>query len=228
MKPIYMTNKESGPTFIKSETNYNRTLTFVWFHFINSHRTYFATFNITSNKIENLSWIDNCSSEWYKTKINKFPKNNELVLTYEVNNTIIKADLYNNINRINFNKSSFELSISCESINGHAIFYYNNNQNYYIYYCVKNCSDELYKNDTYCLNLLRKEESSNIIIYIAVIFIILLVISIILYKRYTRKTEEELLAENWKQSQKNDNKMRDILTDLLPDNNWYIYIILLM
>jgi len=211
-----------SPYFIKSETNYNRTLAFVWYHFATEKRTYFATFNITNNKMENLTWIDKCSYKIYKTQINKFPKNNGLALTYEFNETIIKADLYNNIDNINFNKSSFELNTSCENINGPAISYYNNNQNYYIYYCFKNCSDELYKNDTYCLNLLRKEEGSNVIIYIIIIVIILLfilIISILVYKRCTKKTEEELLAEKWKKSQKDERVMNDILTDLLPDNN---------
>jgi len=81
--------------------------------------------------MENLTWIDKCSYKIYKTQINKFSKNNGLALTYEFNETIIKADLYNNIDNINFNKSSFELNTSCENINGPAIPYYNNNQNYY-------------------------------------------------------------------------------------------------
>jgi len=216
-----MTSEDKWPDFIKSETNYNRTLVFVWFLYASKNRTYFATFNVTSNSMENLSWIDNCSSEIYKTKINKFPKNKELALTYEINNTIIRADLYNNIDNIKYNRSFFELKTSCENRNGHTILYYNNNQNYYIYYCFKNCSDEFYKNDSYCLNLERKEENSNgIIIYIIIIsfiIIILLVISIFLYKRYFRKTEEQKLS-NKKEKIKDEKLMNDILTDLLPSN----------
>ena len=220
--PTSMTSGDKWPYFIKSEANYNRTLVFVWFHFSGSHRTYFATFNVTNNTMENQSWIENCSSEIYKTKINKFPKNKELALTYEINDTIIRADLYSNIDNIKYNKTSFELNTSCENSNGHTILYYNNNKNYYIYYCFKNCSDELYINDTYCLNLLRKEEKPNIIAYIIIIasiFIILLVISFFIYKRCTRKTEDEILTQNWEKSQKDDMAMKDILTDLLPDNN---------
>ena len=206
-----------GPNFIKSETNYNRTLAFVWFHFIGKNRTYFATFNTSSNTMENQSWIDNCSKEIYKTKINKFPKNKELALTYETNDTMIRANVYYNIDNYNYNISYFELNASCENINGLAILYYNNNQNYYIYYCFKNCSDEFYKNDSYCLNLERKQSSNNITIYIiiAVIVIILLIISIFIYIKYFRRTKEQI----WKQSKKDEKLMNDFLAELVPNDN---------
>ena len=45
---------------------------------------------------------------------------------------MIKAELYNNIDTIKYNWSSFEINASCENIKGPAISYYNNNQNYYI------------------------------------------------------------------------------------------------
>ena len=170
--------------------------------------------------MENQSWIDNCSREIYKTKINKFPKNKELALIYETNDTMIRANVYNNIDNIKFNISYFELNTSCENINGPAILYYNNNKNYYIYYCFKNCSDEFYKNDSYCLNLERKQSSNNITIYIiiAVIVIILLIISIFIYIRYFGKREEQKLT-NKREEKKDEKLMNDILTDLLPSNN---------
>ena len=98
-----------------------------------------------------------CLSESYKSKINKIPKNKVIDFIYETNDKEIKAKLYNNID--NYSKeyiSPFKINRSCENINGPAIFYYNNNQNYYIYYCFKNCSDEFYKSDSYCLNLVKK------------------------------------------------------------------------
>ena len=218
----YMNNGDERPTFIKSETNYKRTLAFIWFHFSYKHRTYFTTFNLSSNQMEIPSWINNCSSEIYKTKINKFPKNNELASTYEINDKIIRAELYNNIDNIKYNWSSFAINASCENIEGPAIFYYNNNQNYYIYYCFKNCSDELYKNDSYCLNLENKKKSSNrIIIYIIIIIvivIILLVILIFLYKIYFKKTDRQKLINRKKQT-KDEKLINDIFKGLLPSNN---------
>mgnify|MGYP006988967064 CR=1 FL=1 len=41
-----MNNGDFGQTFIKSETNYNRTLAFIWLHFAGKNRTYFTIFNI--------------------------------------------------------------------------------------------------------------------------------------------------------------------------------------
>jgi len=219
---IYIDNYDEnyGPTFIKSEINYNRTLVFIWFHCKGNHKTYFATFNISSNKMKYQSNKENCSSEIYKTKINKFPKNNELVGTYEINNTII-AEIHKNIDNYNDAKSIFEINASCENIKGPAILYYNNNQNYYIYYCFKNCSDEFYKNDSYCLNLgrNRKLKIIIIIIIIVVIVIILLIISILIYIRYFRKTEEQKLSKKMEQSKKDERAIKDILAELIPDNN---------
>ena len=215
-----MNTGDESQTFIKSETNYNRTLAFVWFHFSDKNRTYYTIYNATSNTMEDPRIISDCSNENYKTKINKYPKSNRLTLTYENINKNIKAYLYNNIDNYNNNLSYFEINASCENINGPAISYYNNNQNYYIYYCFKNCSDEFYKNDSYCLNLERKERKNKIIIYItiAVIIIIVLVISICLYKRYFRKKEEQIITDKGKKT-KDEKLMDDILTDLLPSNN---------
>ena len=65
-----------GLTFIKSEINYNRSLPFIWLHISDHNRIYFTTFNLTSNKMENTTYrIYDCSSEIYKTKINKITKN---------------------------------------------------------------------------------------------------------------------------------------------------------
>ena len=134
-----MNNGDFGQTFIKSETNYNRTLAFIWLHFAGKNRTYFTIFNISSNTMKMLGKIDNCANEFYKTKINKFPKSNGLAITYEKNGKEIIAEFYNNIDidNYNYNKSYIELNPSCENINGPAILYYNNNQNYYYHssYC---------------------------------------------------------------------------------------------
>ena len=229
--PRFSSNDDYGETFIKSETNYNRTLAFIWFHFSGKHRTYFTIFNITSNTMKDPSWKENCSSEIYKTKINKIPKNNGLALTYEINNKMIKAELYNNIDNIKYIWSSFEINASCENIKGPSISYYNNNQNYYIYYCFKNNSDEFHKNDSDSSEENKnpiipepngKQNSSNrIIIYIiiAIIFIILLVISLFLLIKCLRKTDEQKLENKMKKTKKDEKEINDILSELIPDNN---------
>jgi len=214
-----------GPTFIKSEINNNRTLAFIWFHFYGKHSTYFTIFDPSSNKFENIGRNSNCSSESYKTTITKDYKNNELILTYENNNTKeIKAKILYNIDNINYKSISYEIKASCENIKGPRIFYYNyhhnKNNNYYIYYCFKNCSDESFKNDSYCLNLERKERTKRIILYviISVFAIILLTILIFLLIRYLKKAKEQKIP-NERNRSKNEKLMNEIITDLLPSNN---------
>ena len=208
-------------TFIKSEINYNRKISFVWYHYSGDKTTYFTTYNASSNKMEHSNSM-HCLNETYKTKTNKILKNKEIDFTCEINDKEIIADIYNNIDDIEYkNLPNIKSHVSCENINGPAILYYNNKQNYYIYYCFKNCSDEFYKNDSYCLNLERKQSSNSIIIYIiiVVIVIILLVISIFMFIRYLGITKEQKFDKKWKESQKDEKVMNDILTELMPDNN---------
>ena len=144
-----------------------------------------------------------------------------MAVTYEINNKIIIAELYNNIDNIKYNYYDFEINASCENIKGPTILYYNNNQNYYIYNCFKNCSDEFYKNDSYCLNLERKQRIKRIILYIVIIIIviILLAISIFFLIRYFRIREEQKFDNKWENSQKDDKAMNDILAELIPNSN---------
>ena len=81
----------------------------------------------------------------------------------------------------------------------------------------------MYKNDSYCLNLERKQSSNKINIYIiitivVILVIILLVISIFLYKGYIRKTEEQKLP-NKREETKDEKLINEIYSDLLPSNN---------
>jgi len=218
----FFENSGNGQTFIKSEMNYNRSLAFIWYHLSRYHRTFYTMYNASSNQMINQGYYSyNCSSEIYKTKIKRLIKNKEIDLTFEINEKKLIVRLYNNIENYNNNISSFELSISCENFNGPKILYYNNNQNYYIYYCFKNCSNESYKNDSYCLNEFRKQRIKIIIIciIIAIIAIILLIISFFLYKRYLRKTYEKKLINKLEQSEKDEKVMNDILSELILDNN---------
>jgi len=128
-----------------------------------------------------------CLSEIYKTKTHKIPKNKEIDFTCEFNDKEFKGYLYNSIDN-NYNKSSFNFTVSCENYTGPAIKYYNNN-NYYIYYCFKNNSEEFHKNDSYSseenrnskmLEPSKKQESNKIIIYIIIVVIVISYINIYL------------------------------------------------
>jgi len=119
-------------TFIKSEINYKRSLSFIWYHLSDPNYMHFTTFNITTHKMEDETvLIGDCSSEKYKTKINKINKNKEITFANENIDKKIRVELYNNIDNYKYNKTFSNFNASCENINGLAISYYNNN-NYYI------------------------------------------------------------------------------------------------
>ena len=209
-------------TFIKSQISYNKSLAFIWFHLRSNNITLFTKFNLSSDKLDDPAYYSNSPSEIYKNKFNKIPKNKDISFARDFIDKEIKISLYNNIiSNKKYNISYFDLNISCENVNGPKISYYNNNQDYYIYYCFKNCSDESFKNDSYCLNLEKKQKIKRIIIciVIAIIIIILLAISIFLIIRLFKKTKEQKFENQWKKSQKYDKAMNDILTELIPNNN---------
>jgi len=65
--------------------------------------------------------------------------------------------MYNKDNLIPTN-DTYMLYASCENINGLSKLHFNDNKNYLIYSCFKNCSDKNYENDTYCINQKEKEK----------------------------------------------------------------------
>jgi len=171
-----------GLTFIKSEINYNRSLAFIWFHISEHNRIYFTTFNLTSNKMENKTyWIYDCSSEIYKTKINKITKNKEITFANEKIDKKTRAEIYNYTDYYKYNRSFLD----------------------------------------FILNLERNQRNKEIITYviIAVIVIILLAITIFLLIKYFKKSKEQKFENKWKESQKNEKVMNNILEELIPNNS---------
>jgi len=57
---------------------------------------------------------------------------------------------------------SYIINFSCENNSELSKLYFNDNKNYLIYQCFKNCSDKKYENDTDCLNRKRDEENQRI------------------------------------------------------------------
>ena len=211
----------NDPTFIKSEISYNKSLAFIWFHFRKFNKTYFTTFNLSSNVLDDPGSYRNCTSEIYKNKFHKIPKNKDISFARDFNDNKIKISLYKRIisDKI-YSSSYFDLNISCENVNGLKYSYYYYRDNYYIYYCFKNCSDEFYKNDSYCLNLERKQRIKRIIIYIVIIIIVIILLSISIFFliRYFKNREDQK-SLNKRRLSKDEKAMNDILTELLPSNN---------
>ena len=211
---------DNNHTFIKSAANYNRTLALVWFNDGESE-TYFFTFNITLNKFTRNNFIK-CSNETFGTKIYK--NNNVKEITFacanSINNEKVEINLYKNdiYNII----SKFNVSISCENTIGPQIYYYNNSQNknnYYIYSCFKNCSDEFYKNDSYCININEKQGTNSFVIFIIISVVILIILVIIGVVIYLRNGKDEQSGGNYKQTKNDEKLMDDIKPNLIPNNN---------
>ena len=213
-------DEDNNQTYVRSEINYNRTLALVWYN-DGEFGTYFFTFNITLNKFARNNFIK-CSNKTYGTKIYK--NNNLKEITFacanSINNENVEINFYkNDVYNIN---SKFNVSTSCENKIGPQIFYYNNSQNknnYYIYSCFKNCSDDFYMNDPYCININEKEKTNNFAIYIIISVVIIIIIVVVVVFVYFKKGKDEQSDGNYKKSNNDEKLMDDIKPDLIPNNN---------
>ena len=205
-------------TSIKSEINNNGDLAIIWWNYKgNKERRYFIykisdeSYSHRSSDVRNT-----CINEEYGT-INIFQTKNQIAFSCVIQDKFVQVLLYNKSD-LNSTYDFYMLYASCENINGLSRLYYNDNKNYYIHSCFKDCSDKNYENDIYCLNIKREEEIKKrkiIIAIIIIIFIILLLIaSIFIYRIYMKNKFER----NWKKGQEDEKAMKDIMTDLLPNN----------
>ena len=212
-------NNIKNITSIKSEINNNGTLAIIWWNYKgNKERRYFI-FKISDESYYHgsLDVRNTCINEEYGT-INIFQTKNQIAFSCEIQDKFVQVLLYNKSD-LNSTYDFYMLYVSCENINGLSRLYFNDNKNYYIHSCFKDCSDKNYENDTYCLNIKREEENKKrkkiIIAIIIIIFIILLLIaSIFIYRIYIKNRFER----SWKKGQEDEKAMKDIMTDLLPNN----------
>ena len=142
--------------------------------------------------------------------INIFPTKNQFVFSCLIQNDFTQILLYNKDNLTSTN-DYYLLYTSCENINGLSKLNFNDNKNYYIYACFKDCSDKKFENDTYCIN--KRRTTIIIVISIIITIIILLIVSFIIYRKYKSRFER-----NWKKGKENEKLMNDIMTDFLPKN----------
>ena len=245
-------------TSIKSELNYNRSLAIVWWTFEDDNQTryfiydlsymiYIYTFNrVFKIKIDlNSLMIPNtCIKREYEKRINVFPYKDQIAFSCAIEDEKIQILLYNKTNLMN---DSYIINISCKNNNELSKIYFNDNKNYLIYPCFKNCSNKKYENDIDCLNKKRDEENkgenekesntgkkenktsdeennkkgneenkniSIIIIIILVIIIILSIAFIFIFRNYCKNKNFE---RKWQKGKENENLMKDILSDLLPN-----------
>ena len=99
-----------------------------------------------------------CINEEYGTRINVFPSKDQISFSCVIKDENVQILFYNKTNLISTKYDPYLLNASCENINGLSRLYFNDDKNYYIYSCFKNCSDKNYENDTYCINEKEKKE----------------------------------------------------------------------
>ena len=66
---------------------------------------------------------------------------------------LIKINLLLLYNKTNLMNDSYIINSFCENNNKLSKLYFNDNKNYLIYQCFKNCSDKKFENDTDCLTI---------------------------------------------------------------------------
>ena len=209
--------KVKNITSIKTEVNNNRTQAIIWWNYKDYNQTRYFIYNI-SGKYPDEDYYsfyvpNTCINEEKKTRINIFHTKNQFVFSCVMQNIFVQSLMYNKDN-ITPTNDTYMLYASCENINGLSKLYFNGNKNYLIYSCFKDCSDKNYENDTYCINKRRKTIILVILIIIAII--ILFIAVFIIYKIYLKSHIK--FESDWKKGEEDDKAMKDIMSDLLSNN----------
>jgi hypothetical protein len=204
-------------TSIKTEVNNNRTQAIIWWNYKDYNQTRYFIYNISGKYPDEYYYSfyvpNTCINEEKKTRINIFHTKNQFVFSCVMQNIFVQSLMYNKDN-ITPTNDTYMLYASCENINGLSKLYFNDNKNYLIYSCFKNCSDKNFENDTYCIN--KRRNTIILVIIIIIGIIILFIVSIIIYKIY--KKSHIKFENDWKKGNEDDKKMKDIMSDLLPNN----------
>jgi hypothetical protein len=200
-------------TSIKSELNNIGNQVIVWWNYKDYNQTrYFILHNKTKD-FYSFFVPNTCINEENRTTINIFPTKKQYVFSCVIQNVFVQALIFNRDNITATNDTKL-IYASCENINGLSKLYFNNNNNYLIYSCFKDCSDKNFENDTYCIN--KRRNTIILVIIIIIGIIILFIVSIIIYKIY--KKSHIKFENDWKKGNEDDKKMKDIMSDLLPNN----------
>ena len=209
--------KVKNITSIKTEVNNNRTQAIIWWNYKDYNQTRYFIYNISGKYPDEYYYSfyvpNTCINEEKRTRINIFHTKNQFVFSCVMQNIFVQSLMYNKDN-ITPTNDTYMLYASCENINGLSKLYFNDNKNYLIYSCFKDCSDKNYENDTYCINKRRKTIILVILIIIAII--ILFIAVFIIYKIYLKSHRN--FESDWKKGEEDDKAMKDIMSDLLSNN----------
>ena len=84
-----------------------------------------------------------------------FPYKDQIAFSCAIDDENLQILLYNKTN--NLTNDSYIINISCENDNELSKLYFNDNKNYLIFTCFKNCSDKKYEKID-CLNKRENKE----------------------------------------------------------------------
>ena len=236
-------------TSIKSEINNNRTQAIVWWNYKNKNQTRYFIYKFKDAYLDYHSFFvpNTCINEENRTGINILHTKNQFVFSCVMQNVFAQALIYNKDDLAPTN-DSYMLYASCENINGLSKLYFNNNKNYLIYSCFKNCSDKNYENDTYCINQKGKEDENkgkdeenkgkdeenkgkdeekklkNIILILVIIISVIIItfligLAVICMEclKNNRKNSNKF-ERDWKKGKEDEKLIKDIMDDLLPND----------
>ena len=106
------------------------------------------------------------------------------------------------------------MQASCEKINGLSKKYFNDNKNYYLYSCFKNCSDKNFENDTYCIKI----KAIRIIIIVIITIIVIIILSVFIRVKVFRYWRKHKFERDWERGKKDEKLMNDIMEDIMGNN----------
>ena len=150
--PTQNIDKNKNIISIKSELNNDRKQAIIWWNFEDDDQTRYCIYkfqkfgvDIYSSKISKV-----CINSKYEPRINVYPYKNQIAFSCTMEDENIQIILYNKTDLMN---DSYIINVSCENNNELSKIYYNDNKNYLIYPCFKNCSNKKYENDIDCLTI---------------------------------------------------------------------------
>ena len=160
----------------------------------------------------------------YEARINVFPYKNQIAFSCKMEDENIQILLYNKTDLMN---DSYIIDVSCVNNNELSKLYFNDNKNYLLYPCLKDCSNIKLENDIDCLKKRIEEEKQKekimhtikIIIIIFVIIIIIITHLIVLITIIRKIIKNNSFEGKWEKGKENENEklMKDILSDLIPN-----------
>ena len=244
--PTQNIDKNKKIVSIKSELNNNRTKAIIWWNYEGDNQTRYFIYNLYDlTDLYSSKMPNTCINSKYEPRKNVFPYKNQIAFSCTMEDENIQIILYN---KTDLMKDSYIINVSCENNNEISKLYFNDNKNYLIYPCFKNCSNKIYENDIDCLNKGKNEENKESkrseeeneeenkgenkegnkrsneenkkSNTIMIIIIIAIIIILLIFSIFILRKYFKInnLKRSFKKGKEEEKLMEDIYSDLLPIN----------